>query len=273
MSLSVAAVAVALRFALSRPAGVSGADFAATQNEVARSAEHRSGGELTDSFADGTPDFLRLDDEADRQAFRQWFTFLAEVQYFTAPAKRPREIVDCAALVRYAYREALRKHDANWAAAAGLPLVPAIESVRKYDFPHTALGPALFRLRAGSFQASDLHGGVFAQFADAETLQRFNTYFVSREISRAEPGDLLFYRRAQEHMPFHTMIFGGMSQIRRGSVPFVVYDTGPDGGHPGEIRRLPIPDLLHYPDPQWRPRSTNPSFVGIFRWNILRTDS
>ena len=38
-----------------------------------------------DRAGDGTPDFLRLDDEHDRQAFRRWFTYLAEAQYFQAP--------------------------------------------------------------------------------------------------------------------------------------------------------------------------------------------
>ena len=42
-----------------------------------------------DSVGDGTPDFLRLHDPADRRAFRQWFTLLAEWQYFrTTPPPR-----------------------------------------------------------------------------------------------------------------------------------------------------------------------------------------
>jgi hypothetical protein len=226
-----------------------------------------------DSFADGTPDFLRLEDEADQMAFRKWFTFLAEVQYFAPASQRPNEIVDCAALVRYAYREALRLHDSNWAGAAQLPLVPPIESVRKYNFPHTPMGASLFRLRTGPFQSADLNNGTFAQFADAEALQRFNTFFVSRDVYRALPGDLLFFYRPTKHMPYHTMIFVGPSQISHGEARFAVYDTGPDEGRAGEIRRLSVADLLHYPDPKWQPRSTNPFFLGVFRWNILRTSS
>src|ERR1039458_1190378 len=34
----------------------------------------------TDSFSDGPPDFLRLTDPADRAAFRQWFTLIADYQ-------------------------------------------------------------------------------------------------------------------------------------------------------------------------------------------------
>lgn len=230
-------------------------------------------GFAADSASDGTPDFLRLDDPLDQQAFRRWFTFLAEVQYFTPAPQRPSEIVDCAALVRYAYREALRAHDGDWPASSHLVLVPAMESVRKYSFPHTQLGPALFRVRPGPFLPSDLHTGAFAQFADVETLRNLNTFFVTRDLARALPGDLLFFRRQTSHMPFHSMIFIGKSQISRNGIEYVVYHTGPQGNAAGEIRRLSLTELLHYPDPQWQPRSTNPSFLGVFRWNILRTSS
>jgi uncharacterized protein YfaT (DUF1175 family) len=223
-----------------------------------------------DSAGDGTPDFLRLDDPADQESFRLWFTFLAEVQYFNPPAQRPIEIVDCAALIRYAYREALRRHDGQWAAAAHLPLVPAIASVRKYSYPHTALGAALFRVRPGPFVTADLHNGAFAQFADAETINRFNTFLLSRNVAVAERGDLLFFRRSAEHMSFHSMIVIGRSQVEPTSNSiYVAYDTGPTSTNGGEIKRLSLDELLHYPDAQWQPRATNPSFLGVFRWNIL----
>ena len=109
-----------------------------------------------DSLHDGTPDFLRLDDEHDRQAFRRWFTFLAEAQYFQAPAARPVEIVDCAALIRYAYREALHAHDDAWTGAAQTSADPAIRFGSKYQYPSTPLGAALFRVRSGALQPSEL---------------------------------------------------------------------------------------------------------------------
>ncbi len=225
---------------------------------------------VVDSALDGTPGFLRLDDPGDRQAFRRWFTFLAEVQYFTPAAERPAEIVDCSALVRYAYREALRAHGVGWADQLKLPFVPAIESVRKYNVPHTPLGAALFRVRPGPYKSVDLHNGAFAQFANAETLARFNTFRVGRDVGRARPGDLFFFRQPVEHMRFHTMIFVGPSQIERTEIPYIVYDTGPDGAAAGEIRRLSLDQLLHFPDPRWQPREANPSFLGVFRWNILK---
>ena len=70
--------------------------------------------DASDAIGDGTPDFLRLHDPADRAAFRRWFTLLAESQYYRGK-KLPAEIDDCAALLRFAYREALREHNAAWA--------------------------------------------------------------------------------------------------------------------------------------------------------------
>ncbi len=227
----------------------------------------------TDTAADGTPDFLRLDDPGDQSAFRRWFTFLAETQYFQPAERRPAEIVDCAALIRYAYREALRAHDGNWATDAHLPVAPGIPSATKYQYPYTPLGADLFRVKPGGFQPADLTTGAFAQFADAKTLHLRNTHFVTRDLARAQPGDLLFYRQASDHMPFHSMIYLGESQIAKGAARYLVYHTGPDSDGPGEIRRPTIDELRHFPEPDWRPLPDNPRFLGVYRWNILRTTS
>ncbi len=237
-----------------------------------------------DSEGDGTPDFLRLDDPSDQAAFRRWFTFLAEAQYFQQPKLRPSEIVDCAALIRYAYREALREHTGSWAKEARLPLVPPFESVARYQYPFTPLGSALLRVREGSFRPSDLDDGAFAQFADAQTIERLNTHFVSRDLDRALPGDLLFFHHDEQRqdseqrqgsggMPFHSMIYLGESPIAKDGARYVVYHTGPTGADPGEIRRLSLPELLRFPEPQWRPVAANRNFLGVYRWNILRETS
>ena len=223
--------------------------------------------DASDSAHDGTPDFLRLEEPQDQRAFRRWFTFLAEAQYFQSEAARPAEIGDCAALIRYAYREALRAHDSRWATEAHLPVVPAIEPVAKYQYPYTPLGAALFRVRPGGFQAGVAQ---FAQFADAQTIQRLNTHFLSRDLARALPGDLLFFRQESEHMPFHSMIYLGESQMVTDGLRYVVYHTGPDGDDRGAIRRLNVKELLRYPRAEWRPIQGNPAFLGVYRWNILR---
>ena len=223
--------------------------------------------DLADSALDGTPDFARLDDPDDQRAFRRWFTFLAETQFFQRSEARPAEIVDCAALIRYAYREALREHDGAWATGARLPLAPGMASVAKYQYPFTPLGANLFRVKPGRFAEADLANGVFAQFADAKTLQLLNTHFVTRDIARAQPGDLLFYRQDSEDMPFHSMIYLGESQMEKSAARYVVYHTGPETN---EIRRPTVEELRRFPEPVWRPLPDNPRFLGIYRWNILR---
>ncbi len=69
------------------------------EHAVAAATTHRSGLPAlswTDSFGDGTPDFLRLSDPADRAAFRRWFTLIAEYQAIRPRAEVPAEITDCA---------------------------------------------------------------------------------------------------------------------------------------------------------------------------------
>ena len=100
------------------------------------SAEARPAVEWTDSFGDGTPDFLRLNDGADRLAFRSWFTFLAESAYFASHP--PDEINDCAALIRFAYRETLRAHDAAWASGLRLTHVPPMPAITMACSPSKA---------------------------------------------------------------------------------------------------------------------------------------
>ena len=225
--------------------------------------------DASDTIGDGTPDFLRLHDPSDRIAFRRWFTLLAEAQYFRGRAL-PVEIDDCAALLRFAYREALRPHDAAWAREMALPAPASASDIQQYQYPYTPLAAALFRVRGGSFQANDLGDGGFAQFADVETLWRHNTHFVGHELARARPGDLLFFRQDGSRMPFHAMIYLGQSQIEPDRERYVVYHTGPSGRSAGEIRRLALAQLLNYPDPRWRPLADNPGFLGVYRWNILR---
>ncbi len=227
--------------------------------------------DASDSFGDGTPDFLRLADSADRRAFRGWFTLLAESQYFRGTNPAP-EIQDCASLLRYSYREALRRHDSAWADSAALIITAAPGEVRQYHYPYTPLGASLFRVREGAFAAEDLHNGTFAEFADAKTLWRDDTYSVGRDLGRARPGDLLFFRQSEDHTTYHAMIFIGPSQIEHGSEQYLVYHTGPQGKERGEIRRLTVSELMNFPDARWRPVASNPAFLGVYRWNILRGD-
>jgi uncharacterized protein YfaT (DUF1175 family) len=223
-------------------------------------------GDASDRFADGTPDFLRLHSAEDRASFRGWFTALADAAASLPPERLPKEIDDCAALLRWSYRGALHAHDATWQATMPLDSLPPLPSVEQYAYPLTPLGANLFRARAGSYQPGDAANGSFTQFADAETLWRENTFFVTRNVASARPGDLLFYRQLEQDSPYHSMILTGRAH------DWAVYHTGPTATGPGEVRRVALADLVHHPDSRWRPISQNGNFLGVYRWNILRED-
>jgi hypothetical protein len=223
----------------------------------------------TDSFGDGTPNFLRLTDPADQAAFRRWFTLIAEYQAIRPQSELPSEIIDCASLLRYSYREALRRHDEQWFMASGMPVTAPPGQIRAWHYPNTPLGLGLFRVQPGAFQPSDATSAAFAEFAGAETLVERNAFLVSRDVRTAQPGDLLFYRQFGQSSPWHSMIVT-RSVTQAGPNAAVVYHTGPDHGRPGELRRVNLSELLDHPQPQWRPIPANPNFLGVYRWNILR---
>ena len=227
-------------------------------------------GRSVDSFRDGTPDFLRLDSLADREAFRGWFTAIAEYQALRPAQELPAEINDCAALLRYAYRGALHLHTADWLAENRLEALAYLPSVVKYAYPRTPLGASLFRIQPP--EPSEKTSAAFAEFADAKTLWQLNTYFVSRDVRLARPGDLFFYRQLEQSSPYHSMIFVGPSRLLRGEGEdgILVYHTGPIGKSPGEMRRTTVAELLEHPSPRWRPAAGNANFLGVYRWNILR---
>jgi uncharacterized protein len=222
--------------------------------------------DFSDRYGDGTPDFLRLHSSADRSAFRAWFTSLADSAAAIPSQQLPREIDDCAALLRWCYRGALHAHDEAWQATMPMESPPPFPSVMQYSYPFTPLGTNLFRVQSGAFEEKDSTDGSFAQFADAKTLWLHNTFFVSRNLRSARPGDLLFYRQLEQNSPFHSMILTGSAH------EWVVYHTGPIGKGPGEVRRVAVEDLLHHPDARWRPIPENSNFLGVYRWNILRED-
>lgn len=218
------------------------------------------------------PAFLLLDSAADRDAFRRWFAAIAEYQSLRPAAELPREVSDCAALLRYAYRGALHAHTESWIEENKLAPLSFLPPVRKYAYPHTPLGAALFRVRPATGD-SEVRAS-FAEFADAKSLRQFNTYFVSRDVRLALPGDILFFRQLQQDSPYHSMIIVGRSQILaeggEGDDSIVVYHTGPVGGTAGEMRRVRLKQLLQHPSPRWRPLQANTNFLGVYRWNILR---
>ena len=223
-----------------------------------------------DSLGDGFPDGARLESAGDRENFTRWFTFLAETQYYAASPQSRAEVLDCSALVRFAYRNSLVTHSPAWRAEARLPFDPGFGDVERYHYPYGLLGRALFRSRPGPFAPADLAQGAFVEFADSATLLRYNTYLISRDLRAAEPGDLLFFHQSVQREPFHTMMFVGKSYYQPQGLDWIVYHTGDLDGHRGEIREVQAGTLFEHPDLHWRPLLSNPHFLGVYRLEILR---
>ncbi|MFB3923433.1 MAG: DUF1175 family protein [Terriglobia bacterium] len=223
-----------------------------------------------ENSGDGFPAGVRLDRAADRENFTRWMTFLAEAAYYHPGLPAKEEVQDCAALIRYAYRNALVAHTAAWRREAGLPFEPGFGDITEYSYPHWPLGPRLFRTRAGPFAPADLGSDTFSEFADARTLLQFNTFAVSRDVRAARPGDLLFFYQPQQAEPFHVILYVGRSNFQPQGADWIVYHTGDLDGKPGEVRHLQVALLMQHPDPRWRPLAANPHFLGVYRFDLLR---
>jgi len=200
---------------------------------------------------------VRLADASDRSAFQSWFVLLADAQ-FERPAS---DVIDCAALIRFAFREALRPHTADWVRRLSLPFSPTFPDVRSAP-PPTTDGWPLFRVSAAT-------PARYAEFADARTIVALNSRPLGRDTSALQPGDLLYFRQAGQSQPDHLMVFVGRSFFESEHADWVVYHTGPSDEGPGEVRKVRLRDLQHHPAPRWRPLTSNQHFVGVFRLAAL----
>ncbi|HNE08773.1 MAG TPA: DUF1175 family protein, partial [Leptospiraceae bacterium] len=144
---------------------------------------------ISDADEDGFPDAVELSHE-DEIRFRNWFVRIAEAQFikpnsFWNPNER-----DCAGLIRYSFREAFKKHDENWYKQSGFSLDKNLPDITSYHYPDIPiLGIRIFKQKKGD--SLDLES--FGTFANAETLFRWNTVFISKNIVESKKGDLLFF--------------------------------------------------------------------------------
>lgn len=225
-----------------------------------------------DADRDGLPDASELTHFTDRENFRRWFTRIAEGQFYRTSNAWNTEQRDCAGLVRFSLREALRRHDRSWLKNFGAEYDVVAPDVRRYTLDRAPLGERLFRTRAGEFTDANQDDDTFSEFADARTLKEYNTAFVARDRRQAQPGDLLFFHQPWgARYPFHVMIFTGAAHVanEEAAADWVVYHTGasPDGA--GTIKKVRLSTLDRHPDARWRPVASNPRFLGFYRLKIL----
>lgn len=224
-----------------------------------------------DSDRDGIPDGAELHSFDDRENFRRWFTGIAEIQFYQLSDEWNKDQRDCAGLVRFSWREALRRHDRPWYQRMGPGYEGIAPDVRAYDLERGPLGETIFRADYGSFREGDLEGRKFSQFADARTLKNYNTVFIGRDRRQAVAGDLIFFHQPwAQKFPYHVMLFLGRARhASEGAADWVVYHTGaaPEAG--GTVKKVRLAVLDHHPDKRWRPVENNPNFVGFYRLKIL----
>src|SRR5437660_4895940 len=227
---------------------------------------------LIDSDNDGIPDPVELRTFQDRDNFRRWFTAIAETQFYQLSNQWSAEQRDCAGLVRFAIREALRRHDRIWFQKMGPGYETVAADVGELNLDNNPLGEKIFRTDFGSFQESDLRNGRFSEFADGRSLKNFNSTFVTRNRREAQPGDLLFfYQPWVQKFPYHVMIFLGPVRIAsNGAQDWVVYHTGSSPTDKGTVKKVELSVLDHHPDPRWRPVESNRNFLGFYRLKILQ---
>lgn len=208
-----------------------------------------------------------LADEGDREAFRNWFVAILEQQVEgPSPAWEPAQR-DCAGLLRFAFREALVAHTSAWRDRVAFSAGPPGQD------PSPAFG-------SGWREGFPTPEGI-RPFAKGAFLRRLSCLPLGRDLQVAKPGDLIFFARGgARSQPDHAMAF-----VRPDvdGEPMLIYHTGPEGAGAngqlrerrqlGEIRRVRLEDLLHHPDPEFRPLSENSAFLGLYRWRVLADGS
>jgi uncharacterized protein len=226
---------------------------------------------LNDSDNDGLPDGAELYSFADRDNFRRWMTSIAEMQFYRLSDEWNTSQRDCAGLIRFSWREALRPHDRLWFQRMGPGYEGFAPDVRAYTLTTGPLAERLFRTAYGSFKESDLAGKTFSEYADARTLKNYNVVFVSRDRRQAQPGDLLFFQQPWvQKFPYHVMLFLGRARVAsEGAADWVVYHTGAAPEEGGTVKKVRLAVLDEHPDKRWRPVESNRNFLGFYRLKIL----
>jgi uncharacterized protein YfaT (DUF1175 family) len=210
-----------------------------------------------DADCDGFPDAAELGLDADRHNFRRWFVAIALSRHLNPQD----DVSDCAGLVLYAYREALKEHDESWRREFGELLDSSIPEITAFHYPDIPyIGTDIFRLAQGPYECTDREAG--------KHLMEYHTVKLTRRLDdQVLPGDLMFFtpRGKQAHVMIYVELKGE---------PYALYHTGPGGGsstdaQAGEMRLVKFETLLALNEETWRPDEANPAFAGFYRFKIL----
>lgn len=225
-----------------------------------------------DRDADGLPDVMELRTENERSAFTGWFTAIAEAQATHIDDRWATIHQDCAGLVRFAYREAMRSHDPEWLAKwKYLPAIPAERNAHAFYPDLPIVGDLPFRARGGSYDPEMSRHTQFSAAPNARTLWQHNTTFISKDIAHARAGDLLFFEVPDASgSRLHTMIALGETPAssHHAIATRVVYHNGLAAPQ-GEVRLVRLSELQNHPDQSWHPARSNPRFIGVHRLSHL----
>lgn len=135
---------------------------------------------LADGDGDGYPDAAELTSEEDRRNFARWFASIAESQYYRTDPEWRREDRDCAGLIRFAGREALKRHTTEWFRKRSYLADANIPDVKKFNYPDIPiLREKLFRIAPGAFSPKDTaaRSSAFGSFAEARLLKDHTFFF------------------------------------------------------------------------------------------------
>jgi uncharacterized protein YfaT (DUF1175 family) len=179
------------------------------------------------------------------RAFQSWMLRIISAQFERGPSPRWNHR-DCAGLVRFAVNEALAVHDARWLRANGIATNRRLPPELELDDKQAALRNRWVQT-----------GGTVGAFVTALALVQNNSRFITRDISLALPGDLLFFDQGDEQ---HLMVTMGAR---------IAYHTGTVTPADNGLRAVDITQLMNWKDTRWQPAVNNPNFAGVFRLSFL----
>lgn len=215
---------------------------------------------VIDSDSNDFPDILQLSSK-DSRIFQYWFNNII-LNIANDYMYLPDSYQDCAGLIRYAYKEALKPHDQNWLQKTGFR-GKIIEDVSKYNYPNIPF----YETKIFKISENGIEPDSFSDYATARYLIEFNMKYLSKDLKTAENGDILaFFHPEDPEFPYHLMVYYKDPNTNEA---FAIYHTGPINEHNnGELRVVKI-ENLHKADPTWMATIENRNFMGIYRFKIL----